>query len=301
MQKGGKRAVSSVEKMSPLTAEEQKMAEDYYYLVDEFLRRKRLDPNEYFDVVIFGYLQAIQRECRSPNPPEKKNFHGLMEVCMKRAVYQDWRHKGREIREADRLALSLDSIPAGVDNEDFSLYEVVADVRQNTAIQVEASDLTDRVMAVATPREREAIDLVRLGYETHEVAEILGIACNTASHPIYNFRVKARAVRDDREVVRCPQWIRDKEKIQIRNRIYQQTHREEINARNRIRDRAYRAAHPEEVRAKERAYREAHKDEINAKARARRAAKRAAQQSQVQEKRRPQCSEHQGRQVAVAV
>lgn len=301
MQKGGKQAVSSVEKMPPLTAEEQKMAEDYYYLVDEFLHRKRLDSNEYFDVVIFGYLQAIQRECRNPNPPEKKNFHGLVEVCMKRAVFQEWRYKGCEMREADRLALSLDGIPAGTDNEDFSMYEIVADVRQNTAIQVEASDLIDRVLAVATPRERETIDLACLGYEPYEIAEMLGITQNTTYRILCNFRAKAKAVRDDRDVIRSPQWARDKEKIQARNRAYQQAHRLELNAKARIRDRAYRAAHPEEVRAKERAYRAAHKDEINARERARRAAKRAVKQAQEQEKRRPQCSEHQERQVAVAV
>ena len=158
-------------------------------------------------------------------------------------------------------------------------------------------------MAVATPREREAIDLACLGYETHEIAELLGIARNTAYRILYNFRVKAKAVRDDREVIRSPQWVKDKEKVQARNRAYQQPHRLELNAKARIRDRAYRAAHLEEVRAKERAYRAAHKDEINARERARRAAKRADKRAQThgQEKRRPRCSEHQGRQIAVAI
>ena len=58
--------------LEPLTVKEQEMAEQYFYLVDKFLKREHLDPNEYYDVVIFGYLQAIQRECRNPNPPEKK-------------------------------------------------------------------------------------------------------------------------------------------------------------------------------------------------------------------------------------
>lgn len=293
--------MSSVEKMPPLTAEEQKMAEDYYYLVDEFLRRKRLDSNEYFDVVIFGYLQAIQRECRHQNLPEKKNFHGLVEVCMKRAVLMEQRYQHRDMRKGDRESLSLDCILADTDDDELSLYGVVADTRQNTAVQVEASDLVDRILAVATPREREAIDLVRLGYETHEIAGILGIARGTASCILHNFRVKERAVQDDREVIRCPQWVRNKEKIQAYNRAYQQTHREAINARNRIRDREYRAAHLEEIRAKERVYRAVHKDEINARKRARYAAKRAEKLAQAQEESRPQCSEHQGRQVAVAV
>lgn len=293
--------MSSIDKMPPLTAEEQVMAEEYFYLVDDFLRRKRLDPSEYYDVVIFGYLQAIQRECRSQNPPENKNFHGLVEVCMKRAVFLDWRYKSKVKRKSDFMALSLNGIPADTDSGEFALHDVVADTRQNTAVQVEAQDLTERVLAVATPREREAIDLVCQGYEPFEIAELLGITCNTVYHTLHNFRVKAKAVRDDREVVRCPQRVRNKEKIQAYNRTYQQTHRLELNAKARVRNRTYRAAHLEEVREKEQTYRDAHREEINARCRARHAAKRAAEQAQTQKERRPQCSEHQERQIEVAI
>lgn len=221
---------------------------------------------------------------------------------MKRAVLMEWRHQYRDMRKGDCEGLSLDRIPAQTDDGEFSLYDVVADVRQSTAVQVEAQDLAERVLAVATPREREAIDLACLGYETREIAQMLGITRNTASRILCNFRVKAKAVRDGREVIRCPQWVRDKEKVQARNRAYQQAHRQEINARNRIRDREYRAAHPEEVRAKDRAYYAAHREEICARDRARRAAKRAVKlaQLQTQKERRPQCCEHQGRQEIVA-
>lgn len=284
-------------KMEPLTVEEREMAERYFYTVGEFLRRKRLAFDEYFDVVIFGYLQAIQRAHRNPNPPENKNIYGLIEVCMKRAVIMEYRRQYQDKRKGDRESLSLDCIPADTDDGEFSLYDVVADTRQNTAVQVAVQDLTERVLTVATPREREAIDLACLGYETREVAQMLGITRSTASRILCNFRVKAKAVRDDREVIRCPQWTRDKEKIQARNRKYQQEHRAEINEKNRIRDRAYRAAHPEEFKAKRRAYYAAHREEICAKDRARYAAKRAEKlaQPQAQKECRPQCCEHQGR------
>ena len=204
---------------------------------------------------------------------------------MKRAVLMEWRRQYRDMRKGDRECLSLDCIPAHTDDGEFSLYDVVSDVRQSTAVQVETQDLTERVLAVATPREREAINLACLGYETREIAQMLGITRNTAYRTLCNFRVKAKAVREDREVIRCPQWARDKEKIQARNQKYQQEHRAEINAKNRLRDRAYRAAHPEEVRAKDQAYYAAHREEICAKDRARRAAKRAEKLAQAQGKK----------------
>ncbi len=265
--------------LEPLTVEEQELAEKHLYLVDQFLRRKHLDKNEYYDVVILGYLQAIQRELRNPAPPPNANFQGLVETCMERAVLMEWRCQYRDMRKGDRTGLSLDRMPANTDEGEFSFYEVVADPQQRIEAQVEAKDLTERVLAVATAREREAIDLACLGYEAREIAEIMGVARSTASRFLCNFRAKAKAVRDGREVIRCPQWARDKEKCQARNRAYREAHREELNAKHRVWQRAYQAAHLEEIREQERRYREAHKEEINAKARARRAAKRAEMQA----------------------
>ena len=172
-------------KLQPLTAEEQRMAEQYLYLVDAFLRRKHLDSSEYYDVAIFGLLKAIQWEYRNRNPPKDKNIFGLIEVCMRQEVINEWRYQGREMRRGDRESFSLDYISANTDAGGFSLYDVVADPRQKTVVQVEAKDLVSRVLAVATPREREAIDLLCFGYETSEIAENLGIAHSTVCRILY--------------------------------------------------------------------------------------------------------------------
>lgn len=53
-------------KLYPLTPEERAFAEEKYPLVDKFLSMKRLDPDEWFDVVIFGFLEAVQVFIRQP-------------------------------------------------------------------------------------------------------------------------------------------------------------------------------------------------------------------------------------------
>ena len=60
-------------KMEPLTVEEQEMAEQYFYLVDKFLKREHLDPNEYYDVVIFGYL-LFKGSAAIRTRPKKRTF-----------------------------------------------------------------------------------------------------------------------------------------------------------------------------------------------------------------------------------
>lgn len=205
-----------MKRLYPLTSEEQGFAAVHIDLVEKFLRRERLDPAEYYDIVIFGYLEAVQKQCRAPIAEERQNFKALAKICMRCAVGEDKRFQNQEKRRGNPL--SMDYLETDTDGDDFSFHDLIADITQATENQVFDADLAARILAVATPREREAIDLVCQGYETHEVAEILGITCNTASRIIYNFRVKAKAVRDDREVIRSPQWARDKEKVRARNR-----------------------------------------------------------------------------------
>ena len=46
--------------MKPLTAEEQHLAAENHDLVFAFLKEKELPIDVYYDVVIFGYLKAVQ-------------------------------------------------------------------------------------------------------------------------------------------------------------------------------------------------------------------------------------------------
>lgn len=50
----------------PLTLEEQRYASEHYRLITSFLRRKRLDEREFFDVVAFGYLRAVRQYLGKP-------------------------------------------------------------------------------------------------------------------------------------------------------------------------------------------------------------------------------------------
>ena len=45
----------------PLTKEQQAFATDHHGLVYKFLNENRLPEDEFYDVVIFGYLKAVYR------------------------------------------------------------------------------------------------------------------------------------------------------------------------------------------------------------------------------------------------
>lgn len=49
--------------MRPMTEHERAFAEENHMLVYRFLRAYGLSEDEYYDIVIFGYLQAVQEYC----------------------------------------------------------------------------------------------------------------------------------------------------------------------------------------------------------------------------------------------
>ena len=54
--------------LRPMTQEERDFAEQHHNLVIDFLRYRRLPMDEFYDVVIFGYLSAVQQYIRTPPP-----------------------------------------------------------------------------------------------------------------------------------------------------------------------------------------------------------------------------------------
>ncbi len=255
--------------LQPLTPEEQELAVKHFNLVDEFLHRKRLDPNEYYDVVIFGYLAAIQQGCRKDYPEEKKNFFGLIEVCMRNAVYQEWIGMGREKRKANQLSISLDAM-LNADEDEFPIYEIIEDARINIEDLIVNRDLIDRLLTEATPREREAFEYACLGFNLQETAEIMDVSSGTIRRFLYNFREKARAAAENRKDIYDLQC---KEKRRTKARAYRETYKEEIREKSL----AYRKTHKEKISEKNHTYWDAHKEEINAKRRSSYAAKRDAE------------------------
>ena len=67
-------------KLRPLTEKEQKFAEENHELVYSFLNEKRLNEDDFYDVVIFGYLRAVQKWCE--NSVKFLNFSTYAWKCM---------------------------------------------------------------------------------------------------------------------------------------------------------------------------------------------------------------------------
>ncbi len=79
--------------LRPMTQEERELAEQEHQMVLDFLRYRRLPMDEYYDVVIFGYLSAVQQYFRKP--PSNVAFKAMAIRAMKDSLLREGEYYAR--------------------------------------------------------------------------------------------------------------------------------------------------------------------------------------------------------------
>ncbi len=156
---------------------ERKFAEQNHDLVLEFLRCKRLSKDDYYDVVIFGYLTTVQQYLR--NPPDGVSFRAMAYRNMKDTLYQDMLYHTRKKRTG--TTVSLDSV-------DYA----VAGQSQSVEQKIENRMLAEQAARVATPKETDILQLVADGFTLREVARHLHIPTATVTKHMDALRCRAQ-------------------------------------------------------------------------------------------------------------
>lgn len=161
--------------LRPMTQEEREFAEQNHDLVIDFLRFKRLPLDDFYDVVIFGYLSAVQQYFR--NPPAGVAFKAMAFRAMKDAVLREGEYHARTKRCGTTVGL-----------DDVEL----TDPRQDTERRVEGKVLLEQAVNVATPREARIINLLIDGFALHEAARFLKMSKGAAVSCMEDFCCRAR-------------------------------------------------------------------------------------------------------------
>ena len=166
--------------LRPMTKEEREFAEQKHDLVVEFLHRRHLPMNDYYDIVIFGYLSAVQQYFR--NPPAGVEFKTMAFRAMKDAILREGEYHARAKRCGYTVSL---------DTEGY--HSTIPDQKQDVERQTERKALLEQVAKVATPRENKIIELLVDGFALHEAARFLKIPRAAAISCMENFCGRARA------------------------------------------------------------------------------------------------------------
>ena len=161
--------------LRPMTKEEREFAEQKHDLVVEFLHRRHLPMNDYYDIVIFGYLSAVQQYFR--DPPAGVEFKAMAFRAMKDSILREGEYHAR----AKRCGITV-----GLDDAELT------DHRQDTEQQIEGKALLEQAAKVATPKEAKIISFLLDGFALHEAARLLKMPRAAAESCMESFCFRAR-------------------------------------------------------------------------------------------------------------
>ena len=150
--------------LRPFTKEEQQFAEENRDLVYAFLNEKKLSEDEYYDVIVFGYLRGVQEYCK--NSAKYRNiFSTFAWKCMQNTLADHYKYLSSPKRCA--TVISLDEPLDGEDGlciaDTISYDDVMSELREDLLMHELAKRLPAREMRIVKMKVR--------GDKMHEIAK----------------------------------------------------------------------------------------------------------------------------------
>ena len=149
--------------MKPLTAEQSRIAELNHDLVFEFLNEYNLPESQYYDVVIFGYLCAVQEYCEKPEL-QKYLFSTVAWKRMRRELSNHTKYLERKKR--DFQTVSLSDIKCGDDaslkTDEAAENRLLEDLNFSLLLHSLASAITEKQMRI--------VRMKLAGFRMHDIA-----------------------------------------------------------------------------------------------------------------------------------
>jgi len=139
---------------APLTSEEQEFAAENHYIVEQFLRQRRLPASEWYDIVIFRYLLSVKKWFATPDL-HRWTFPTIAKQDMRSAVSNEYGRRKRQIR-----TISLDSIVPGT--EDLRIIDIVTEDNLKFIAYMEEEDMNISYNIKVPERSRRRVEVLAL-------------------------------------------------------------------------------------------------------------------------------------------
>lgn len=160
-------------KLQPLTKMEKRMTEENHNLVYSFLHKHRYSIEEFYNVVIFGYLRGIQVYNRREDLRKKYQLAFICEQYMRVEIGNYFRTENSQKRKPMETIISLDSSYTETD----SLYNLVGG--KSAEDELMESELIEELLENLSEVQRDILKLKLEGYGNKEVYLALEIPSST--------------------------------------------------------------------------------------------------------------------------
>jgi len=150
--------------LRPFTKEEQQFAEENHDLVYAFLNEKKLSEDEYYDVVVFGYLRAVQLH-GSNSKLDKYRFSTLAWKQMQGELANYYKYLSSPKRNAPVISLDepIDSKDGLCIEDTISYDDIMSELREELLMHELARQLPKREMRIVRMKVQ--------GCKMHEIAK----------------------------------------------------------------------------------------------------------------------------------
>lgn len=180
----------------PLTDEERRFAEnpENYKKIFEFMRYYHLDENEWYDILIIPYLQAVKKYHVRDDLRSAYRFYPVLNLMLSKAIYNHNRAMHRQKRMPVRGICSLDFTMEG-DNtfSEHKIDEFWIDRSQQLESEILYTEMYTELLNELTGFQGRIVELLLEGYKQREIAEFLSVSLTTVSLQIKEIRKITRS------------------------------------------------------------------------------------------------------------
>ena len=168
-----------------LTQEQREFAAENHEIVLSYLRGKRLDASEWYDVAVFGYLRAVRKYTERPEL-QIYAFSTIAGRAMDTEISNERKKQHRRIQP-----LSLD---APLTEDGLTLYDTIStpDFTEDKAEMSAACVSLLPLLQMLTEHQLETLTLKSNGYTRSQIGDALRITARAADSAIARGRYKLR-------------------------------------------------------------------------------------------------------------
>lgn len=147
----------------PLTKEQKLFAEEHHTLVYRFLHYNGLAIDEYYDIVIFGYLKAVRKYLSEP-ALQKYLFTTVAWRRMEWALKSYYKSQHCQMRNAEVISIHADLY------QDGPSLESILPARDELMQQVEEELLLHELARRVSKQQMDMVRLKTSGYGIQDIA-----------------------------------------------------------------------------------------------------------------------------------
>ena len=159
-----------------LTPKQKEFAERNHGLIFSFLNENRLDENEYYDIVAFGFLTAVKKYLTRKDLIEKYAFSTIAYASMRNSIKNHKLAQARQKRKADVISLETSLS----DDSQFALYDIIPGI-DALMKDFETELLLHEIASRVNKQQFQIIQLKADGYGVRDIARKQHIKMKTVS------------------------------------------------------------------------------------------------------------------------